>query len=180
MPNPFDEHVLDRSRAAALGAELVRIHDELRAQLRQVQDAAASGAAPDAQRPLPVHCLAFCAALTRHHTGEDAGGFPALAAAFPELRPVLEKMAEDHRWISGILARVEELARELAASGSSPRLAGELAGLAAIAESHFSFEERRIAAALDRLPGTPAGVLGSPVRLSRARGEPEPQEKSAL
>jgi len=139
-----------------LGAELRRIHDSLRADLRALQAAAATGARPDVRRTLPAHCLAFCAALTAHHTGEDAGAFPALAQRFPELAPVLDKMAEDHVWISGILARVEELAGELAASGTSPRMAGELDGLAAIVESHFSFEERRIAAALDRLPGTTA------------------------
>jgi hypothetical protein len=52
---------------------------------------------------------------------------------------------------------VEELAGELATAGASPRLAGELDGLAAIVESHFSFEERRVRAALDRLPGRPVG-----------------------
>ncbi|MBB3086368.1 hemerythrin domain-containing protein [Geodermatophilus sabuli] len=161
MPNPFDEHVLDRSRAAALGAELVRIHDGLRAQLRRLQAAAAAGAAPDARRPLPVHCLAFCAALTRHHTGEDAGAFPALVAAFPELRPVLGKMAEDHAMISGIALRVEQIAGELAVGGDGLRLAGELDGLAAIMESHFSFEERRIRAALDALGGSAADLLGA-------------------
>ena len=145
-----------------LGAELRRIHDTLRADLRTLRAAAATGAPPETRRTLPAHCLAFCAALTAHHTGEDAGAFPALAGRFPELVPVLEKIAEDHVWISGILARVEELAGELAASGTSARLAGELDGLAAIVESHFSFEERRIAAALDRLPGTAQALLGSP------------------
>jgi Hemerythrin HHE cation binding domain len=76
-------------------------------------------------RPLAVHCPAFCAALTRHHTGEDAGAFPALAARFPELRPLLAKTAEDHVLISGIVARIEEIA----ASGD-PALAAELHGLA--------------------------------------------------
>jgi hypothetical protein len=93
--------------------------------------------------------------LTAHHTGEDAGAFPALVERFPELAPVVAKMAEDHVWISGILARVEELARQLA---------GELDGLAAVVESHFSFEECRIAAALDRLPRTP----GLPVQENSA------------
>ncbi len=102
--------------------------------------------------------------LTAHHTGEDAGAFPALVERFPELAPVVAKMAEDHVWISGILARVEELARQLAGEGSSPRLAGELDGLAAVVESHFSFEECRIAAALDRLPRTP----GLPVQENSA------------
>ena len=148
-------------RAAALGAELVRIHDGLRAQLRSLQLAAAGREPLDPRRPLATHCLAFCAALTRHHTGEDAGAFPALATAVPELAPVLAKMAEDHGLISGIVGRIEALAGELARDGSSPRLAGELDGLAAVVESHFSFEERRIRTALDALPGTAADLLGT-------------------
>jgi hypothetical protein len=107
-------------------------------------------------RPLAVHCPAFCAALTRHHTGEDAGAFPALAARFPELRPLLAKTAEDHLLISGIVARIEEVA----ASGD-PALAAELDGLAAIVESHFAFEERRIREALDALHGSAVDLLGA-------------------
>ncbi|MGK5112578.1 MULTISPECIES: hemerythrin domain-containing protein [unclassified Geodermatophilus] len=142
------------SRVAALGDELVRIHDSLRSDLRRLQDAVADGT--PSGRPLAVHCLAFCGALTRHHTGEDAGAFPALAERFPDLRPLLEKMAQDHDLISGIVARVEEIA----ASGDAA-LAGELDGLAAIMESHFSFEERRIRDALDRLDGSAADLLGA-------------------
>ena len=51
------------ARLTALGDELVRIHDSLRADLRRLQ---AGVCTPG--RPLAVHCLAFCAALTRHHT----------------------------------------------------------------------------------------------------------------
>jgi hypothetical protein len=143
------------SRARALGDELVRIHDALRADLARLRTGDA-----EPGRPLPVHCLAFCEALTRHHTGEDAGAFPALAAAFPDLRPLLDKMAEDHVLIAGIVARVAELAREQA-TGRSPRLPAELDGLSAIMESHFSFEERRIREALDALDGSAAELLGS-------------------
>ena len=57
---------------------------------------------------------------------------------------MLDERAEDHVWTSGILARIEVLAGDLVVSGSSPRPAGELDGLAEIAESHFSVEERRI------------------------------------
>ena len=143
------------SRVAALGDELVKIHDRLRAELRRLR---AGGT--EAGRPLAVHCLVFCDALTRHHTGEDAGAFPALAARFSELAPVLEKMAEDHVLIAGIVARVEELGQELA-GGGSPALAAELDGLAAIMESHFAFEERRVRAALDALDGTATDLLGA-------------------
>ncbi|MGY1815791.1 hemerythrin domain-containing protein [Blastococcus sp. SYSU D00820] len=144
----------------ALGDELRRIHDTLRADLRALQKAVRSGDPPERRRPLATHCAAFCAALTRHHTGEDAGAFPALAQRFPELVPLLLTMAEDHAMISGIVARVEELAGRLAAGAPAGRLAGELDGLAAVLESHFSFEERRIQRALDALPPDPA-LLGA-------------------
>ncbi len=54
---------------------------------------------------------------------------------------------------------------------ATPRLAGGLDGLAAIAESHFSSEERRITAALDRLPGTAPGLLGIPEVPGEVPGE---------
>jgi hypothetical protein len=133
---------LSRDRVAALGAELARIHDALREDLGRLR----SGEGPPGT-PFAAHCLAFCAALTRHHTGEEAGAFPALAGQFPDLRPLLEKMAEDHVLIAGIVARVEA-----AAADGAP---GELDGLAAILESHFSFEERRLREALDELDGSP-------------------------
>jgi hypothetical protein len=52
---------------------------------------------------------------------------------------------------------------EVAASGD-PDLAGELDGLAAIVESHFAFEERRIHEALDALDaldGSAVDLLGA-------------------
>jgi hypothetical protein len=143
------------SRVAALGDELVRIHDALRADLHRLRIGGA-----EAGRPLGIHCLAFCEAMTRHHTGEETGAFPALAAQFPDLRPLLDKMAEDHVLIAGIVARVDEIARELAGE-SSPRLAAELDGLSAIMESHFAFEERRIRHALDALEGSATDLLGA-------------------
>ena len=137
------------------------MHDWLREDLTRIREAAVTGSVRGrVGRPLAVHCAAFCSALTRHHTGEDAGAFPALAAAFPELRAVLAKLEEDHVLIAGIIARVEEIARVVGEGSGTAELVGELDGLAAILESHFSFEERRIVRALDDLAGAPAEMLG--------------------
>jgi hypothetical protein len=147
---------------AALGRELVRVHDGLREDLRELRDAAASGqGVADHGRPLAAHCVRFCTALTRHHTAEDERAFPALAAQDPALAPLLGKLEEDHRMISGIVGRVEEIAQAIRAGGAGPRLLGELDGLAAILDSHFAFEERRIASALDQLSGSAAELLGT-------------------
>lgn len=142
-------------RAIAFGRELVRVHDRLRADLRRLTgelDSYAAGA--DRPADLRTHCLAFCAALTDHHTGEDATAFPALARRFPELEPVLAGLRDDHRLITGILTRLKELLDTLT-PGNADAVRGELAGLAAIMESHFRWEERRIVTALNELTGGP-------------------------
>ena len=138
-----------RERLTALGGELVRVHDWLREDLRRLRE----GRERDAG-PWTVRCLAFCAAVTRHHTAEDGVAFPALVERFPDLAPVVAKLVEDHQLIAGVLARVAEIA----AAPEADR--GELDGLAAILDSHFAFEERRVAAALDALTGEPEEVLG--------------------
>ncbi|MEV0273285.1 hemerythrin domain-containing protein [Hamadaea sp. NPDC050747] len=117
----------DRNRLLALSHQLADIHDRLRDQLADLDD-------------LPTHCLAFCEALTRHHTAEETGAFPQLEEESPELGPVLDELRRDHELI------VESL-RKLAAGPT----ALERATLAALLETHFTYEERKLAAALGRL-----------------------------
>ena len=148
----------------ALGQELVRVHDWLREELAALRVAASAGTPADVgSRLLLAHCARFCSALDRHHTSESGRAFPALAVEFPDLGPVLAKLEEDHVLIGGILARIDDVAAALADGGDAPRLVGELDGLAAIMESHFAFEERRIVDALDELTGLPATELLGPL-----------------
>lgn len=137
-------------RARALSRELVEVHNWLRGELRRVTDEVDNYTG---SRPvdLRAHCLAFCTALTRHHTREDDIAFPALAQRFPELAPVLQGLSDDHRLVADILLRLRELLADLGA-GDLPHIKDEIAGLTAILESHFRWEERRIATAFDQLP----------------------------
>lgn len=136
-------------RAFAFSQQLRQIHHQLRGQL--------SGLRADLGRPEPAnaglssHCLAFCAALTEHHEGEDASVFTALLAVRPDLADAVLKLREDHTAIAAILASVRDLAGRAATTAAKdlPALRRELDGLAAIAESHFRYEERAIGAALD-------------------------------
>lgn len=100
---------------------------------------------------LLTHCLAFCTALTSHHQGEDNGMFAQLLRERPELAATIANLVEDHGLIASILSRVGELAdRAVEPRGSALEAIGrELDGLAAIMESHFSYEERTISEALD-------------------------------
>ena len=138
-------------RAAALSEQLTGAHRALRERLATLRHEVADGTArPDFPEDLPGHCLSFCSAVHTHHTSEDNQVFPALRAAAPELAPVIDKLAEDHILVAAILQQVREL---LASWPVSPpaALLRELDGLTAILESHFSFEERRIAQALNTL-----------------------------
>jgi hypothetical protein len=131
------------SRVAAFGTQLIEVHDWLRGQLAQLRADLESGGQP---RKLQAHCLTFCSAITRHHTGEDSTAFPALARQFPALKPVLDELSRDHDIITMMLRRLEDL--DFTDQQAALR---ELNGIEAIVESHFTFEERKIIEALNAL-----------------------------
>ncbi|MEV6847604.1 hemerythrin domain-containing protein [Actinoplanes sp. NPDC051411] len=131
-------------RAVALGRRLARAHQELRRRLGEIRDN------PGEHRTLTDHCLAFCAALTAHHQGEDSGMFTELLRERPDLAGTVRNLVDDHDMIASILARVAELAGRAATAESGERAAIELDGLAAIMENHFRYEERAIGDVLDR------------------------------
>lgn len=115
------------ARFVAYGNQLILVHARLRDQLADLRD---EGVA---------HCVGFCEAVTRHHTGEDETVFPVLAARHPELRAFLGSLRRDHEVIAGML-------KELAAGGP-----GVLDGLAAVLETHFIGEEKRLVDVLNAI-----------------------------
>lgn len=139
-------------RLAAFGNQLIEVHIWLREELAALRESVdahlAGGARP---RELRAHCLAFCSALDRHHTGEDGGAFPAVAERFPELRPVLEELRRDHRLIEESLRRLEVLVGGLGRDADPAGVRRELDGIAALMETHFVYEEKRIVSALNAL-----------------------------
>ncbi|WP_285610500.1 hemerythrin domain-containing protein [Actinokineospora globicatena] len=156
------------ARLVAFGDELVRIHQWLREELAQLRGDVGAYLDGRGERPreLKAHCLSFCTALTKHHTGEDAGAFPVLAKDFPDLRPIIVKLEEDHQMVSSIVLSLEQLINDISDSpdeAEARRVRGELDGLTAILESHFIFEEGRIVKALNELTaedGTTESLLG--------------------
>jgi hypothetical protein len=77
--------------------------------------------------------------------------FAELLVVRPDLAPAIQKLIEDHAAMAGILGQLRALATR-ARTTPADSLAGlraELDGLAAIAESHFRYEERALSAALD-------------------------------
>jgi hypothetical protein len=136
-------------RAVAFSRQLRQAHQHLRDQLTTIR--AELGRNEHAKTELPVRCLTFCSALTTHHKGEDDGMFTELLDARPDLAPVIQNLIDDHAAIAAILLQVRALATQAKTTPaeSLPLLRRELDGLAAIAESHFGYEERAISAALD-------------------------------
>lgn len=139
----------DGQRAVAFGRQLRQAHQHLRDQLTRIRGEL--GQNDHMETGLQAHCLASCSALTTHHVGEDDGMFRELLDARPDLAPAIQNLIDDHAAIAAILLQVRTLATQAKTTPAQnlPGLRRELDGLAAIAESHFAYEERAISAALD-------------------------------
>lgn len=151
-------------RLAAVGNQMIEIHLWLGVELARLRADLGDSPTGDARpsRDLRAHCLTFCAALGRHHTGEDAGAFRVLADEVPELRPVLANLIADHEVVAGILGRIEQVLGDDRPLPTA-QVRAELDGLAALLESHFRYEEKRLVTALNALtgrPGTTEDLLG--------------------
>ncbi|MEV0616469.1 hemerythrin domain-containing protein [Nonomuraea sp. NPDC050404] len=138
-------------RLTAFGNQLIEVHLWLREELtalRENVDAHLDGG--PRPRDLRAHCLSFCSALNRHHTGEDDGAFPALAARHPGLEPVLEELRRDHLLVEDSLRRLQALIDGLDEEDPG-EVRREIDTLAALIETHFVYEEKRIVSALNEL-----------------------------
>ena len=108
----------EETRLIAWSSELRNVHQRLREALNIAQEALESGESNDtATRDLLLYCRGFCTALTRHHEGEDRELFPAIAAAYPQLRETLEYLERDHAMIAHLVNRLETVI----ATASNPR-----------------------------------------------------------
>ncbi|MEU7529271.1 hemerythrin domain-containing protein [Saccharothrix sp. NPDC042600] len=134
-------------RITAFGHQLVRTHVALREQLADLRDDLDAWLDGDRLVDLRAHCLAFCGALTHHHTAEDGRGFPVLAAHHPGLTPVIEELVADHRIIVDAMNRLAAVL----ADPDPETVESEVDTLAALLETHFTYEERKIVNALNAL-----------------------------
>jgi deazaflavin-dependent oxidoreductase (nitroreductase family) len=149
-----EQHAPDGTRLRGLGTELAEIHAWLRGQLAELREetGTAPGGAGEAVARLRTHCLAFCQALTVHHTGEDGYGFPALEARFPALAPVLAELRAQHVVVARLHREMEAL---VTAAPDPDTVRAGLDRLSAELEEHFRHEEETLSAALNALGPAP-------------------------
>ena len=149
-------------RLIAWSLRLREVHTRLRHALRVTRDAVADGASDlGVTRDLLLFCHGFCAALNGHHQGEDSTLFPAIAAARPELRPVLSSLEQDHSMLAHLLG---ELQAALDHGAPPAEIVRHLDGVEAVMENHFGYEERQLLEVLENLelsvdPGEALGPL---------------------
>ncbi|GAB3256800.1 hemerythrin domain-containing protein [Kineosporia babensis] len=141
----------EKARLIAWSQELLRVHARLREAL---QISRAAGV-----EDLLLYCHGFCAALDRHHRGEDRTLFPAIARAHPELRGTLEKLQQDHSMIAYLLSGLQAAVDRKAGPEELQR---HIEGVGAIMENHFRFEEKALLAVLEGLglQARPEDALG--------------------
>lgn len=150
----------EKTRLVAWSRELRSVHDRLREALTVTRQALEAGEPVEpAARDLLLFCHGFCTALTAHHEGEDQHLFPALAEQYPELRDTLHYLRQDHSMIAHLLAGLQAA---VARAATPAELHRHLEGVAAIMESHFRYEERRLLTVLETLTldTDPQAVLG--------------------
>lgn len=131
----------EKTRLVAWNHELLDAHQRLRTALRLARDEVRAGTSVSARTDLTLTCRGFCAALTRHHVGEDVALFPVLLAHHPALESPIAELRQDHRMIASLLRQFDAA---LASSGGPEVLSRHLDGIAAIMESHFRYEERQL------------------------------------
>jgi Hemerythrin HHE cation binding domain len=108
----------------AIGHHLIEVHDHFRGELAQLLDLVeqlrgglidggearsfvASMTIRQNSWTVGAYCASYCRMLTEHHGMEDSAIFPHLRSSEPGLSPVLDRLAEEHLVIHGVLESVD-------------------------------------------------------------------------
>ncbi|WP_337925751.1 LLM class flavin-dependent oxidoreductase [Kribbella italica] len=151
------------------GEHLIQVHDHLRAELEQIHDlveqVAAGSMGVGAARShintmtmrqnnwtLGTYCESYCRLVTTHHSIEDASLFPRLRRADDRLKPVVDRLQEEHLVIHDVLENVDKaLVSLVSGEGTLDDLRAAVDLLDDTLLSHLSYEERELVEPLARL-----------------------------
>ncbi|MFD8062092.1 nitroreductase/quinone reductase family protein [Streptomyces cyaneofuscatus] len=153
----------------SLAGKLTEVHTWLRGQLEQVHAEteahfAARAAHRGAGAPPPPglglglqirqRCLAFCQALEFHHASEDGHVFPVMEGYHPHLRPVFDRLREEHRSIAAVQSAPAALLAGVAIADPD-RFRAELTRMSDQLTEHLDYEEAEILPLLADVPWPP-------------------------
>jgi hypothetical protein len=156
-------------RGRAVGRHLIDVHDMLRTELTELRDIVAQvrdGAlgAGDARSALNAmamrqndwtlgaFCARYCTVVAQHHGLEDDAVFPHLARADSALRPVIDRLTEEHHVIHDAIEEVDRaLVDHLEHPRDFTRLQHAIDFLTDSLLSHLAYEEQELVEPLARV-----------------------------
>lgn len=174
-PEPGPE-VAFTGRGLSAGQHLVDVHDHYRRELGQLRDllyrvrrgATQPGDARGELNKLALRandwnlggvCRAHCVSLNQHHTMESYSIFPYLAKKQRTLKPVIDRLTEEHHAIDELLEGIDAALVHLAKNpGDFGPIADAVDLLTDTLLSHFAYEERELIAPLSRYGFFPGQV----------------------
>ncbi|MDP9270845.1 MAG: hemerythrin domain-containing protein [Chloroflexota bacterium] len=159
----YTEHGLRDSK------QLIEVHNMLRSELSDLRDILRQvrvGAmqAADARAALNemalrqndwtlgAFCARYCSVVERHHGVEDASLFPHLATREPQLKPVLDRLTEEHLVIHDAIQEVDRaLVQHMTRPENYQPIQGAIDYLTDALLSHLAYEEQELVEPLARL-----------------------------
>jgi alkanesulfonate monooxygenase SsuD/methylene tetrahydromethanopterin reductase-like flavin-dependent oxidoreductase (luciferase family) len=163
---------------------LVGVHNMLRQELsklrdvlRQVRDGAMHAAdARGALNEMALRqndwtlgtiCSRYCGVVAAHHSGEDSVLFPHLALREPQLKPVIDRLTDEHLVIHEAIEQVDHaLVQHMTRPEGHDAIQDAIDFLTDALLSHLAYEEQELVEPLARLgfyPGQVPDGAGAPV-----------------
>jgi hemerythrin-like domain-containing protein len=151
-----------------VGRHLIDVHDALRGELAEVREVIVKvkGGAMEAAEARSVlnemtmrqnnwtmgaYCASYCRVVTQHHGLEDDAIFPYLRRREESLRPVIDRLAEEHDVIHKVIDDVDAALVELITHPDDySRLQEAVDVLTDALLSHLAYEERELVEPLAR------------------------------
>jgi hemerythrin-like domain-containing protein len=149
--------------------QLIDVHDVLRGELtelrdilRQVRDEAMpAGDARAALNEMALRqndwtlgafCARYCSEVAQHHALEDAAVFPHLASREPQLKPVIDRLTEEHLVIHDAIQEVDRaLVQHMTRPDNHDAIQDAIDYLTDALLSHLAYEEQELVEPLARL-----------------------------
>jgi alkanesulfonate monooxygenase SsuD/methylene tetrahydromethanopterin reductase-like flavin-dependent oxidoreductase (luciferase family) len=151
------------------GKQLIEVHNLLRSELselrdilRQVRDGAMrAGDARAALNEMALRqndwtlgafCARYCGIVTQHHGVEDASMFPHLTRREPQLKPVIDRLTEEHLVIHDAIQEVDRaLIEHMTRPENHDAIQSAIDYLTDALLSHLAYEEQELVEPLARL-----------------------------